>query len=184
MNATRLFTKKFAQQKQVLSIGIVQTPTLAMIVNRQLEIDHFKPEDYWELRTIYPKTEFKRIGRINALFTQVQQLCTAVDSSTPLEMQPNPAERGASNAENLPSSFPLAAPFSDNQHGGSLPRRCERSILIGIVGLQARQSNRPRSSSAGGARLSGNALRTAGFGFVLQVIKDLLDHYQGLRCRR
>src|SRR5699024_12083247 len=48
--------------------------------------------------------------------------------------------------------------FSDNQHGGSLPRRCERSILIGIVGLQARQSNSPRSSSAGGARLSGNAL--------------------------
>ncbi|HHX4924898.1 TPA: DNA topoisomerase, partial [Acinetobacter baumannii] len=71
MNATRLFTKKFAQQKQVLSIGRVQTPTLAMIVNRQLEIDHFKPEDYWELRTIYRETEFKRIGRINALFTQV-----------------------------------------------------------------------------------------------------------------
>ncbi|WP_432757337.1 hypothetical protein [Escherichia coli] len=54
--------------------------------------------------------------------------------------------------------FPTSGSFSDNQHGGSLPRRCERSILIGIVGLQARQSNRPRSSSAGGARLSGNAL--------------------------
>lgn len=65
MNATRLFTKKFAQQKQVLSIGRVQTPTLAMIVNRQLEIDNFKPEDYWELRTIYRETEFNSVlGKI------------------------------------------------------------------------------------------------------------------------
>jgi DNA topoisomerase-3 len=65
INATRLFTKKFAKEKQVLSIGRVQTPTLAMIVNRQLEIDHFKPEDYWELRTIYRDTEFNSVlGKI------------------------------------------------------------------------------------------------------------------------
>lgn len=53
MNATRLYTLKFGQNKQVLSIGRVQTPTLAMIVNRQKEIDHFKPAKFWELKTRY-----------------------------------------------------------------------------------------------------------------------------------
>ncbi len=65
INATRLFTKKFGHQKQVLSIGRVQTPTLAMIVNRQLEIDNFTSEEYWELRTIYRDTEFNSVlGKI------------------------------------------------------------------------------------------------------------------------
>jgi len=59
MNATRLYTLKYRQmQKQVLSIGRVQTPTLAMIVNRQLEIKNFKPEQYWVLSTIYRDTLF------------------------------------------------------------------------------------------------------------------------------
>ena len=47
MNATRLYTLKYGQYRQVLSIGRVQTPTLALIVNRQKEIDNFKPEPYW-----------------------------------------------------------------------------------------------------------------------------------------
>jgi DNA topoisomerase III len=58
MNATRLFTKKFGQGQAVLSIGRVQTPTLAMLVQRQKEIDAFKSEDYWELKTVYRETEF------------------------------------------------------------------------------------------------------------------------------
>jgi len=58
MNATRLYTLRYGQNKQVLSIGRVQTPTLALIVNRQAEIDHFKPEAYWELKTIYRDTTF------------------------------------------------------------------------------------------------------------------------------
>lgn len=58
MNATRLFTKKFGDQKAVLSIGRVQTPTLAMIVQRQKEINAFVQEEYWELKTIYRDTEF------------------------------------------------------------------------------------------------------------------------------
>lgn len=58
MNATRLFTKKFAQGKVVLSIGRVQTPTLAMIVQRQKEIMAFVSEQYWELKTLYRDTEF------------------------------------------------------------------------------------------------------------------------------
>ena len=58
MNATRLFTKKFGQGKVVLSIGRVQTPTLAVIVQRQKEINAFVSEEYWELKTIYRETEF------------------------------------------------------------------------------------------------------------------------------
>jgi len=60
INATRLFTVKFrsAQQTSVLSIGRVQTPTLALIVERQKEIDSFEGKDYWELKTIYRRTEF------------------------------------------------------------------------------------------------------------------------------
>ena len=58
MNATRLYTIKYGQGRQVLSIGRVQTPTLALIVNRQLEIENFKPEPYWELKTVYRETTF------------------------------------------------------------------------------------------------------------------------------
>lgn len=58
MNATRLYTVKYGQNRSVLSIGRVQTPTLALIVNRQLEIENFKPEPYWELKTIYRETVF------------------------------------------------------------------------------------------------------------------------------
>ncbi len=58
MNATRLFTKKFGQGKATLSIGRVQTPTLAMIVQRQKEIDSFITEEYWELKTLYRDVEF------------------------------------------------------------------------------------------------------------------------------
>ena len=58
MNATRLYTLKYGQNRQVLSIGRVQTPTLALIVNRQKEIDNFKPEPYWILATVYRDTTF------------------------------------------------------------------------------------------------------------------------------
>lgn len=58
MNATRLYTLKYGQNRQVLSIGRVQTPTLALIVNRQKEIDSFEPEPYWVLSTIYCDTLF------------------------------------------------------------------------------------------------------------------------------
>ena len=58
MNATRLYTLKYGQNRQVLSIGRVQTPTLALIVNRQKEIDNFESEPYWVLATIYRNTQF------------------------------------------------------------------------------------------------------------------------------
>ncbi len=58
MNATRLYTLKYGQNRQVLSIGRVQTPTLSLIVSRQKEIDNFKPEPFWVLATIYRDTQF------------------------------------------------------------------------------------------------------------------------------
>jgi DNA topoisomerase-3 len=68
MNATRLYTLKYGREKQVLSIGRVQTPTLAMIVQRQLSIESFKPETYWELKTVYRNVLFNStIGKLTAL---------------------------------------------------------------------------------------------------------------------
>lgn len=58
MNATRLYTLKYGGYKQVLSIGRVQTPTLAMLVKRHLEIENFEPQPYWELQTVYRETTF------------------------------------------------------------------------------------------------------------------------------
>ena len=63
MNATRLYTVKYGQNRQVLSIGRVQTPTLALIVNRQLEIENFVPKQYWELKTLYRETIFSALIR-------------------------------------------------------------------------------------------------------------------------
>lgn len=67
INGTRLFTKKFGQGKSTLSIGRVQTPTLAMIVERQKEIDAFISNEYWELKTHYKNTEFNcQIDRLHS----------------------------------------------------------------------------------------------------------------------
>ena len=65
MNATRLYTLKYGRNKQVLSIGRVQTPTLAMIVDRQKTIENFKSEKYWELKTNYRDVLFSAtIGKL------------------------------------------------------------------------------------------------------------------------
>lgn len=61
LNATRLYTMRYGQNRQILSVGRVQTPTLALIVNRQQEIENFVPKQYWELKTIYRETTFSAI---------------------------------------------------------------------------------------------------------------------------
>ena len=63
INATRLYTLKFAANKQVLSVGRVQTPTLALVVARQREIDNFVPRQSWVLSTLYRDTKFNAIER-------------------------------------------------------------------------------------------------------------------------
>lgn len=66
MNATRLYSLKYSGPGKVLSVGRVQTPTLALIVKRQEEIDNFKPEDFWELKTVYRDVTFNATsGRFN-----------------------------------------------------------------------------------------------------------------------
>ncbi len=68
MNATRLYSLRYSEPGKVLSIGRVQTPTLALIVHRHLEIAGFKPEDFWELKTIYRDTPFNsQAGRFKTL---------------------------------------------------------------------------------------------------------------------
>ncbi len=87
MNATRLYTVSYARQKQVLSVGRVQTPTLAMIVDRYLRIKNFKPEPYWVLQTTYREVVFQcEEGRFEkkdegqALMTQVENSPFTIDS--------------------------------------------------------------------------------------------------------
>ncbi len=63
MNATRLYTLKYGKNRQVLSIGRVQTPTLALIVKRQQEIENFVPQQYWVLKTLYRGITFNAIMR-------------------------------------------------------------------------------------------------------------------------
>ena len=63
INATRLYSLKYGERGQILSIGRVQTPTLALVVNRQEEIENFIPKDYWELKTLYKNVLFSYSGK-------------------------------------------------------------------------------------------------------------------------
>lgn len=63
LNATRLYTLKYGINRQLISIGRVQTPTLALVVNRQKEIENFVPETYWELKTLYRDVLFSATGK-------------------------------------------------------------------------------------------------------------------------
>lgn len=89
MNATRLFSLKYSEPGKVLSIGRVQTPTLALIVKRQQEIRNFKPEDFWELKTVYRDVTFSSTkGRYSAeadaakILEEIRQLPLTVTSVT------------------------------------------------------------------------------------------------------
>ena len=77
MNATRLYSLKYSSPGKVLSIGRVQTPTLALIVARHREIVNFKPEDYWELHTIYRTANF---SSLHGKFTSESEAQAAVES--------------------------------------------------------------------------------------------------------
>lgn len=82
MNATRLYTLKYSRPGHVLSIGRVQTPTLALIVRRQREIQNFIPEDYWELKTLYRDATFSATkGRFDSEAKAAEALA-AITGST------------------------------------------------------------------------------------------------------
>lgn len=80
MNATRLYSLKYSEPGKVLSIGRVQTPTLALIVQRQREIDNFKPEDFWELKTVYRDVVFNATSGRFKTETEAQEALNAINS--------------------------------------------------------------------------------------------------------
>lgn len=80
MNASRLYTLKYANGKGVLSIGRVQTPTLALIVNRYLEVIHFKPETYWEIKTDYRNVIFNSTQRKFSKKEEAEKLLEEIKS--------------------------------------------------------------------------------------------------------
>lgn len=81
MNATRLYSLKYSRPGQVLSIGRVQTPTLALIVQRHCEISNFKPEDYWELKTEYKGVTFNSTG---GRYSSEAEAIKAIEAIRPL----------------------------------------------------------------------------------------------------
>ena len=100
MNATRLYTLKYSEPGKVLSIGRVQTPTLAIVVNRQLEIDNFKPEDYWEIKTEYRETTF---SALSGRFKSEEEATTAIEkiTSAPLTITDVQEKKGRESAPRL-----------------------------------------------------------------------------------
>ena len=99
-NATRLYTLKYSEPGKVLSIGRVQTPTLAIVVNRQLEIDNFKPEDYWEIKTEYRETTF---SALSGRFKSEEEANTAIEkiTSAPLTITDVQEKKGRESAPRL-----------------------------------------------------------------------------------
>ena len=110
MNATRAYTLRFAKgvgkDRQVLSIGRVQTPTLALIVKRQHEIENFVPRTYWELKTIYRDTTFSAqlpVEEDDYAITSLEQGKALLDSikDVPLEITSVEKKKGTEFAPRL-----------------------------------------------------------------------------------
>lgn len=78
MNATRLYSLRYSEPGKVLSIGRVQTPTLALIVKRHHEIEQFRPEDFWELRTTYRETPFNATSGRYKTLAEAEEALAAV----------------------------------------------------------------------------------------------------------
>ena len=100
MNATRAYTIRYAQgtgrNRQVLSVGRVQTPTLALVVKRQAEIENFKPRTYWELKTTYRDTLFNAqipVEEDEYAITSAEQGEALVDSIKDLPFVINSVEK-------------------------------------------------------------------------------------------
>lgn len=105
MNATRAYTLKYGQNKQVLSIGRVQTPTLAMIVERQLEIENFVPVPYWEIKTLYRDTVF---SATSGRFQKPEDARTVLEEISGIDLYIGNIETKNSN-EHPPRLFDLTS---------------------------------------------------------------------------
>ena len=117
MNATRLYTMKYGQNRQILSIGRVQTPTLALIVNRQNEIAHFVPKQYWVLTTVYRDTTFSALIRKSE-----EELLLEADRQ---EDGKNGPEKGKAETENRGID-----PITDLERGMALLERIRKAPFV------------------------------------------------------
>lgn len=100
INATRLYSLKYSEPGKVLSIGRVQTPTLALVVQRQLEIDNFVPEDYWEIKTDYRQVTFNAVA---GKYKTAEDAQAAIDAITghPLVVKDVQEKKGKESAPRL-----------------------------------------------------------------------------------
>ena len=122
MNATRLYTLKYGQNRRVLSIGRVQTPTLALIVKRQQEIENFEPQQYWVLKTIYRDIAFNAIVKRSDedLMADIEKLREKAEKKgVPFDM--DEAWRKA-DAENIGME-----PIASEEQGKDILDRIERA---------------------------------------------------------
>ena len=118
MNATRAYTLKYGSGKNVLSIGRVQTPTLALIVDRQKTIENFKPETYWEIKTNYREGIFSSVkGR----FTTKEEAEAMISKIAETELEITSVERKKA-MEHPPKLFDLTL-LQENAIKNMLSRR-------------------------------------------------------------
>ena len=140
MNATRLYTLKYGQNRQVLSIGRVQTPTLALIVNRQYEIEHFEPKQYWVLSTLYRDTTFTAILKKSEedLMTEIEK---AKEKAEKAGQTFDVAEALRKAEENNPGIEPIA----NEEQGQELLERVKNALfIVNSVGKKEGKEAPPR----------------------------------------
>ena len=140
MNATRLYTLKYGQNRQVLSIGRVQTPTLALIVNRQHEIEHFEPKQYWVLSTLYRDTTFTAILKKSEedLMADIEKLKEKAEKSG----QPFDVAEALRKAE---EANPGIEPIASEEQGVALLERIKNAdFIVTSVGKKEGKEAPPR----------------------------------------
>ena len=140
MNATRLYTLKYGQNRQVLSIGRVQTPTLALIVNRQLEIENFEPKQYWVLSTVYRDTTFNAILKRSEedLMVDIEKLKEKAEKA---KQEFDVAEALQKAEANNPGIEPIA---SEEQGIALLERIKKADFIVTSVGKKEGKEAPPR----------------------------------------
>ena len=161
MNATRLYTLKYGQNKQVLSIGRVQTPTLALIVKRQQEIEHFVPKQYWELKTVYRDTVFSAIVRKSD-----EELAKEAEKE-----KENPAKKKAQPVENR--GIP---PITDEQTGRELLERI-RQVPFEVTDISTKKGTEapPRLFDLTSLQVECNKKFSYSADMTLQLIQSLYE---------
>ena len=122
MNATRLYTLKYGKNRQVLSIGRVQTPTLALIVKRQFEIENFVPKQYWVLKTLYRDTVFNAVIKKSddELMAEIEKLKEKAEKKG----QPFDTAEAFKKAE---AANPGIEPIANEQEGAALIARLQEA---------------------------------------------------------